>query len=315
MKILVADDDAISRTVLQHLLIRWGHEPVSACDGVEALQIMRGEDPPKLLLLDWEMPKMDGLEVCRELRGMKTDEPPYIIFVTAKDSTSEIVRALEYGGSDFVKKPFNKDELGARIRVGVRNIELQSELIQARREMEYFAMYDALTGVYNRRAIMDILPREINRAERNHQCLAVALADLDHFKSVNDRYGHAVGDRVLVESVKTLQSCVRLSDVIGRWGGEEFILLAAVDKRFLETGELPQLFERIRSAIESQRVPHEGESITLTTSIGVTCASTGAPIEAILHAADVALYQAKNEGRNRICCGLPEEIVNGEVHA
>jgi len=309
MKILVADDDSISRTVLQHLLIRWGHEPVIACDGEEALAIMRGEDPLRLLLLDWEMPKLDGLEVCRELRELKTDLPPYIIFVTAKDSASEIVRALEYGGSDFVKKPFNKDELGARIRVGVRNLELQAELVEARRLMERLAMYDALTGVYNRRAIMDILPREINRAERNHQCLAVAIADLDHFKTVNDRFGHAVGDRVLIAAVKTLQGCIRLSDCIGRWGGEEFILLTAVDKRFMDNHELPQLFERIRVAIETQQIEHEGQAIPITTSIGVTCASTGASIEAILHAADMALYQAKNEGRNRICCGIP----NGEA--
>ena len=306
MKILVADDDSISRTVLQHLLLRWGHEPITACDGEEALAIMRGEDPPQLLLLDWEMPKLDGLEVCRELRELKTDLPPYIIFVTAKDSSSEIVRALEYGGSDFVKKPFNKDELGARIRVGVRNLQLQAELVQARKQMEHLAMYDALTGVYNRRAIMDILPREINRAERNQQCLAVAIADLDHFKTVNDRYGHAVGDTVLVEAVKTLQGCVRLSDCIGRWGGEEFILLTAVDKRFMDNQELPQLFERIRSAIEMQRIEHEGQPIAITTSIGVTCASNGNSIEAILHAADMALYQAKNEGRNRICWGIPD---------
>jgi two-component system cell cycle response regulator len=304
MKILVADDDAISRTVLQHLLVRWGHEPVTACDGQEALAVMRGEDPPRLLLLDWEMPKLDGLEVCRELRSLKTDQPPYIIFVTAKDSASEIVRALEYGGSDFVKKPFNKDELGARIRVGVRNLELQAELVEARRQMEHLAMNDSLTGVYNRRAIMDILPREINRVERNNQCLAVALADLDHFKTVNDRFGHAVGDAVLVQSVKTLQQCVRLSDCIGRWGGEEFILLTAVDKRFKENHELPQLFERIRRAIEAQRVAHGNGAIAITTSIGVACASAESSVEAILHAADMALYQAKKEGRNRICCGV-----------
>jgi two-component system cell cycle response regulator len=306
MKVLIADDNYISRTVLQHLLIGWGHEPVVACDGEQALDIMHAEDAPKLLLLDWEMPKLDGLQVCQELRKIKTDQPPYIIFLTARDSVAEIVRALEFGGSDFVKKPFNKEELGARISVGVRNLKLQSELIEARKQMEHLAMYDALTGIYNRRAMMDILPGELKRAERNDQCLAVAIADLDNFKTINDSFGHAAGDLVLIESVKTFQKCIRLSDYIGRWGGEEFILLTAVDNRFIGSEELPQLFERLRLAIELQRIEHEGKEIKITTSIGFTCATYGASTEAILHAADLALYRAKEEGRNRVCSDILE---------
>lgn len=187
MKILIADDDNVSRLLLHRLLNRWGFDSVEVADGEKALEIMRADDAPELVLLDWEMPKADGPEVCRQLRLMDKAVPPYIIFVTAKDTLFDLVLGLDMGASDFIRKPYKQEELRARIQVGIRTIALQTQLVEARNRMEHLAMYDMLTEVYNRRAIMDLFGRELSRCAREQHTLLVAMADLDYFKKLNDQ--------------------------------------------------------------------------------------------------------------------------------
>lgn len=307
MKILVADDDKVSQRLLQHLLKSWGHEPVLASDGLEALAVMDGEEPPKLILLDWEMPGMDGLEVCQRIRQADNPTPPYIIFVTAKDTLNEMVKGLDVGASDFVRKPFNREELRARIRVGERTIGLQDELNKARKQMEHLAMYDPLTEVFNRRAMLDTLPRELARVRREGKTLAVGIADIDHFKIINDKYGHPAGDAALKHFVGILQSCVRTSDTIGRWGGEEFLILAPMQTTGSNPIEQMTLFERIRSEVEAATLNHEGTLIKFTVSIGVTFGHGSEGLDNLLSTADIALYHAKEGGRNQIKARLVSE--------
>lgn len=300
MKILLADDDRVSIRLLQVLLERWGHETVLASDGLKALEILEGENAPRLVLLDWEMPGLDGLEVCRRIRKKEDSSPPYIIFVTAKDTMVDMVTALDTGAADFIRKPFNREELRARVRVGIRTLRLQEELLEARRQMEELAMYDPLTEVFNRRALREVLSKEAARCRREGTGLSVALLDLDYFKSINDRYGHDAGDLVLKAFAGTARSCIRESDTLGRWGGEEFIVVAPESHPLTNTGGLNPMFARLRKAVESHPVSVEGQTVPLTVSIGVAQLEADEDIETVLRRADEALYQAKDDGRNRI---------------
>lgn len=299
MKILLADDDRVSRRLLQVLLERWGHETVMAADGLEALEILDGPEPPMLILLDWEMPGLDGLEVCRRIGEEERASPPYIIFVTAKDAMVDMVRGLDAGAADFIRKPFNREELRARIRVGVRTLELQAELMEARRQMEELAMHDPLTEIFNRRALWDLLYKEVARCHRESAGLSVAVLDLDRFKQINDHHGHEGGDRILKEFVETAQACIRESDTLGRWGGEEFLLVAPHSVPRSENSGLNPLFERLRKAVEERRILLDGKVVSLTVSIGVAQLQAGEPVEHLVRRDDEALYQAKESGRNR----------------
>ncbi len=295
MKALVADDDGSSRYLLTKLLKRWGFEPMAVEDGESALAVMEGEDPPGLLLLDWEMPLMDGLEVCRRLRERETLNPPYIIFLTAKRTPGEMARALDAGASDCIRKPYDWEELQARLRVGERTLKLQAQLLAAQQEMRHLAMYDMLTGIYNRRAVTERLEQEMARAKRTGALVTIGLSDLDHFKEINDTWGHQAGDAVMRAFVEMARNTIRKSDVIGRWGGDEFLILALGERR----NEVNPIFERIRSRAEEMTVDAGGNAIRYTVSIGVATASRGESVEDLLQRADLALYSVKNCGKNR----------------
>jgi diguanylate cyclase (GGDEF)-like protein len=273
---------------------------VTATDGEEAWSRLQQDDPPRLLILDWMMPGLDGVEICRELRKREDPAYTYILLVTAKFQRCDIIEGLEAGADDYITKPFDAGELRARLRTGRRILELHEELVQARDRLQYQASHDAMTGVWNRAAIQEILQAEVARAQREKIPAGILLLDLDHFKQINDQYGHLAGDSVLREAARRMKGRLRAYDSVGRYGGEEFlVVLPGCD----QTAAAHQA-ERLRQAISEKLfdVP-EGE-IPVTISIGATSTSRdgGGEIDSLLRAADAALYRAKEGGRNRVEC-------------
>jgi two-component system, cell cycle response regulator len=292
--VLVAEDDPMFRKILQNWLQSWDYKVIVATDGTEAWSILQQERPPDLLILDWVMPGIDGMELCRRIRERQSPSYQYILVVTANDARQDVVRGLEAGADDYLTKPFDKGELRARLRVGTRILTLQEDLIRAREDLRFQATHDVLTGIWNRRAVLDLLHREIERAARFHASTGVLMLDLDHFKKINDTYGHLTGDAVLKETAQRITQVVRSYDFVGRYGGEEFlVLLPGCNKEQAEHSG-----ERIRLAATATPVFAAGSEIPVTISIGAT-ATIGGPETEVLAIADAALYQAKSAGRNR----------------
>ena len=302
MKALIADDDLALRFIMQKMLEGWGFEPVIASDGEAALRIMEeSEEPPRLLLLDWEMPKINGLDLCKRLRTVDTSDPPYIILVTGHAEAEYIQTALDAGANDFVSKPTNSGVLRARIGVGLRTLELQRRLNIANHMLAYRADHDELTGLRNRGAVVERLESELARAQRTNASLAIAILDIDFFKQVNDTYGHPIGDRVLREFADRLRDTFRPYDIVGRYGGEEFIAVCPI-----EQSKSFELFERFRTVVEETPFLADDLAISITVSIGVRTligdeAKGSQPILTILADAAAALYRAKHSGRNTVC--------------
>jgi two-component system cell cycle response regulator len=306
MKILIADDETLSRRMLHSLLDKWGFEVLSAEDGNAAWETLRPADAPRMALLDWMMPGRNGVDVCRVLRKQRPEPYTYILLLTAKDAKESVVEGLESGADDYLTKPFNPQELKARIRVGLRVLELEDNLVQAREAMRFKATHDTLTGVWNRGAILETLDREINRSHRERLPLGVLIADLDHFKSINDTYGHLAGDTALREVTRRMQAQVRPYDAVGRYGGEEFLILLPG----CDGSETREKAERLREAIVQVPVETPAGSLRITVSIGAAAAGDWPHETAnrILQMADLALYRAKEDGRNRtVMAGAAEQ--------
>lgn len=304
MKILIAEDDFTSRTILAGVLKNHGHEVVETANGLDAWNTMLLPDAPKLVILDWMMPEMDGLEVCRRLRSLDTDVSPYIIILTAKGEKANIVAGLESGADDYLAKPFDPGELQARVNVGNRILELETKLLEARNALAREAMHDSLTGVLSRRAITDALSRELYIVRRYHNGLAVMICDIDHFKKINDTHGHMAGDEVLCGFARLLQGALRQYDILGRWGGEEFMVISPGIKE----NDLKTVCERLRTAIADNPIVTKVGNISLTVSIGAKIWKVNESSGEFLTAADSALYRAKSEGRNRVCIAADEQI-------
>lgn len=296
MRILIADDDLTSRLVLAGVLKKWGHEVVATLDGGQAWETMQRPDAPALAILDWMMPGLSGVEVCRRVRGLPSDQPPYLILLTAKGEKADIIAGLEAGADDYLSKPFDPGELRARVDVGQRIIELQTRLLEARDAVAYEATHDPLTGALNRRAFSDVLTRALSEERRHHEGLALGICDVDAFKTINDTHGHQVGDEVLVGLVRLLSASLRSHDVLSRHGGDEFVVLAG----HVGDGNVGMLFERMRAAVAGHPIPTRVGGVAVTLSFGVSTWSEGQTEDALLVAADEALYRAKSAGRNRV---------------
>jgi two-component system cell cycle response regulator len=296
MKVLVADDDRTSRTLLTAMVTKWGHDPVVAADGAAAWEALQQPDPPRLVLLDWNMPVLDGLDVCRRLRASGSSNPPYVILLTARSEKGDIVRGLDAGANDYVAKPYDHEELQARLVVGQRTLALQADLLAVQEKLAEQATHDHLTGILNRRAILERLAEELSRAIRQDGTLSVGMCDVDHFKAVNDTYGHQVGDDVLRGFTAAVQAQLRKYDSVGRYGGEEFLVIAPG----VRDGEDVGLFERLCDRISHVAMPTARGAISISVSIGVAVAGPSSTVDTLLAAADVALYRAKADGRNRV---------------
>lgn len=297
MKVLIADDDSISRTLVKVLLAKWGYEVLEAEDGNDAWRMLQGEDAPRLLVIDWMMPGLDGPELCRRLRGLGEKNYHYIIFLTGRDSKEDIVDGLNAGADDYITKPFSPQELEVRLRAGRRILDLQESLQKTLDTMRRQVQYDPLTGILNHAEILKVLEQELNRAERQHSKLAVIMGDLDHFKKVNDSYGHVAGDAVLVEVARRMQNVIRTYDTLGRYGGEEFLLV--LPGCTAEEAEL--IARRILMSIGEEAVEFQEHKIFVTISLGLTLYKSDqhTTLIDIVQAADSALYLAKQNGRNR----------------
>lgn len=296
MKILIADDDPAGRVVLRTALTHLGYDVEIATHGNEAWAALQRPDAPELAILDWVMPGMTGPEICLKLRARNLAHYAYVILLTSLTDLNALVEGLESGADDFMSKPFRIPELYARLRAGQRILNLQQELLAGRTQIENMAAHDFLTGLWNRRAILERLAQECTRAQREAKPIGVIMMDLDHFKRINDRHGHTQGDQVLQETARRLNETVRPYDGFGRYGGEEFLLFASD----CDIEQTIVVAERLRRAIGAEPMTIARGSIHVTASFGVSAALAGeiADSNILIEAADCALYRAKELGRN-----------------
>jgi two-component system cell cycle response regulator len=295
IKILVADDSAVYRKLIETTLAPAGYSLLFARDGQEAFALI-ARHRPEIVLTDWEMPDLTGIELCARIRQNEASYA-YIILITSNKRKGQIVQGLEAGADDYLTKPFHSGELLARIAVGRRFVELNQQLRAKNRLLEELALTDPLTGLPNRRAIEEWGRRELKGAARHAFPFWIAIVDLDHFKSVNDNWGHAAGDEVLKKFAELLRANTRASDICGRIGGEEFLVAVTHLKR---EGVLIAI-DRIRHAFEDTNFSFEGRALRVTASFGISGFSGNqAPeLSHLLRDADAALYLAKRSGRNR----------------
>ncbi|NIA16676.1 MAG: diguanylate cyclase [Nitrospiraceae bacterium] len=298
MEILIAEDDATSRLVLESTLTKRGYEVIAVSDGESALAVLLRDIPPRIALLDWEMPGLTGPEVCQRVRQRTdaVDQYIFLVILTGKRGLDETIEGLEAGADDYVKKPFNADELELRIRAGERIIGLQDQLVAAKQQLRRQAERDPLTGILNRGAIMERIKGELEHARRQSGVVGLGMMDLDHFKIVNDTHGHQAGDKVLCETVARVRESMREYDIFGRYGGEEFLLVIPT-----ETPEQAP-FERVRRLIAEKEMAVGSTAVNVTVSIGVAWGTADDGLERLLRLADEALYRAKEGGRNRVEC-------------
>jgi len=299
MQALVVDDSAVYRKLIGDYLRSWGFGVTLAENGSKAWRILEQPDSPKLALLDWVLPDLDGIELCKRIRQADSSRPYiYVILLTSNEGRQNMLEAMQAGADDYLVKPFDELELKARLLVGKRILDLQDELVSARESMRHAATHDSLTGLMNRGEIFSMLERELERARREHTRMGVVLCDIDRFKSVNDTLGHLFGDEALREIGRRLREQLRVYDSVGRYGGEEFLMI-------LPNCDLPNVLMRanqLRESVANTPVVCSGKERLITMSMGIAVSDGGGKqeLEALLNRADAGLYAAKEKGRNRV---------------
>ena len=290
MKVIIAEDDATTRCLLENTMEKWNYDVHSTTNGLEALDALLKQDESCMVLLDWIMPEIDGIDVCRIIRERQKEHAYiYIIMLTGKQKQEDVITGLDAGADDFLVKPFDYEELRMRMRVGQRILQLQDQLTEK-------AYYDQLTAIYNRMAILDILKREFSRSKRSNQPLSIIMVDLDHFKNVNDTYGHLGGDAVLKGAASCMKDAIRTYDSIGRYGGEEFLIVVPGSGK----NETIILAKRIQDNLADSAFEYNDQQISITISMGISdnCNIGIKDIDSLIRVADEALYQAKDDGRD-----------------
>jgi two-component system cell cycle response regulator len=300
--VLIAEDDAVSRRLLEQAVHGWGYSTICVTDGASALAKLSAVNGPRMAILDWEMPGLSGPQVCRILRARTSSPYVYLVLLTARTAREHLVTGLASGADDYVLKPFDPMELQLRVRTGQRIVELQHELLAARQELERRANHDALTGAANRGAVLSKVESEASRSARQGSQYCLILFDLDFFKRINDTHGHRAGDIVLKESVRRAQIELRPYDTLGRYGGEEFMVLLPGCE--LRAGAV--VAERLRKSFSDSPFEVDAHRLVVTASFGIVCSSQPhSSLEMLVDAADSALYRAKAQGRNRIELAKP----------
>lgn len=312
LRILAVDDDPAALRLLEHYLSGAGYEVILAKNGTEALNIDLA-CAPQMVITDWHMPEMDGITLCHRLMEQGNNSFVYVIVLTAQSEKGQVIKALNAGAHDFLPKPYSREELLARVRVGHRIVCLQGELIARNREraqynallsvtnekLQALAITDELTGLFNRREVLSRLTETWSLGQRHGDQLSAIVIDIDHFKKLNDSYGHLTGDRVLQELASRLRATLRRGELISRLGGEEFLIICPRTG----TNEARKAAERLRLAMASEPFIAEGRNLAVTISLGVAERSNAmAAPQDLLRAADEAMYAAKTTGRNRVCC-------------
>lgn len=313
--ILIADDDIITQKMIQKMFTRKGYPVVSVSDGLEAWELLQERYFP-IVITDWHMPKMNGIELCHKIR--ETNFPGYVftILLTSRDSKADIIKGLEAGADDYLTKPLDYHELTARLKAAERILSLErslqksnESLKKALEEIKVLSITDALTGAFNRRYMLEYVEVELKRSKRYDHSFAFIMCDLDHFKSINDTYGHGTGDKVLIDFVKGLKEVIRDDlDLVFRYGGEEFAVVLPVTN----ISEAKILAERLRSHIEQREIKIKDKTIKITASFGVHGYEPGMSndltVKSIINIADKFMYRAKTNGRNRIEGGYDLKI-------
>lgn len=300
MKALVIEDDQVSRLMVQKYLEAAGFHVVACPSGQEGLNIIK-EQGIRVAIIDWVMPGMDGVSLCRKVRSLGLKRYIYMIILTGKNRKNDLVEAFDAGADDFITKPFDRDELISRVKVGVRIIDLEDKRLKTQKELLRLAKEDPLTNLLNRRALLDEVLNELNRSGREGRSVSAIMVDVDNFKRINDRHGHIEGDAILTEFAERLQKSCRPYDKVGRYGGEEFLVLLPNTP-----GDAAlTVAERMLGDVNSTVFLAGGRKVNLSASFGVATITPGGKdrekqLDELIRMADQALYKAKKKGKGRV---------------
>jgi two-component system cell cycle response regulator len=297
-KILIADNDAASNIPLKKLLFRWGFDIVTASDGADAWKMLKEENAPQMAILDWEIRNMDGPEICRRLRERERggNQYTYVIMLTSRGEKRDVVAGMDAGADDYMVKPFDKEELRARLHAGERIIDSQAALLVANKRLLIMSRLDPLTGALSRNAILDDLDLAMYRAARENLQLSISLVDLDDLKQINERYGRHVGDQILQDSVRRINASLRRNDCFGRYGTDEFLVILlgiGMDKGMV-------VCNRIKKAISEKAFLVDSLSLMVTASQSLAVWDGKAGAEDLLVSAERTLSETKINGANRL---------------